>query len=361
MFGSPVVVKKDEYLRAKTVVSGRFVNGYNRSDWILGYLFRLTSGGISRIAGLAPIEGLPWLENVDVTELVPGHLEYRTAMPSLLMKVGWQVESDEFTEIEDPDPENHKDRQRELISEIEEARKALEKEGKAGKSSRFSFFGRRKKGERQDWEVYEDKLGKENAAKEQGQNQGQGQGQGQGDGDGPEARNQGVLFDVDAIRAELAKGAPENAAEEFQVREIKSTLPPMKIDMPSTSSLPMPTSAHRGGLRETRSSETLPVRSSTETRSLHLATPTQLGSRTPVTPMNGRVSHEEDEIQMTFDTAFDDRRDDGRNGSSLGGENYGRPEMKTARTLPNMTLSDPWGDPDDEDFGKEKEISMTFA
>ncbi|KFA52488.1 hypothetical protein S40293_05636 [Stachybotrys chartarum IBT 40293] len=355
MFGSPVVVKKDEYLRAKTVVSGRFVNGYNRSDWILGYLFRLTSGGISRIAGLAPIEGLPWLENVDVTELVPGHLEYRTAMPSLLMKVGWQVESDEFTEIEDPDPENHKDRQRELISEIEEARRALEKEGKSGKSSRFSFFGRRKKGERQDWEVYEDKLGKENAAKEQGQNQGQ------GDGDGPEARNQGVLFDVDAIRAELAKGAPEDAAEEFQVREIKSTLPPMKIDMPSTSSLPMPTSAHRGDLRETRSSETLPVRSSTETRSLHLATPTQLGSRTPVTPMNGRMSHEEDEIQMTFDTAFDDRRDDGRNASPLGGENYGRPEMKTARTLPNMTLSDPWGDPDDEDFGKEKEISMTFA
>jgi len=36
LFGSPVVAKKEEYLRAKTVVSGRFVNGYASNDWILG-------------------------------------------------------------------------------------------------------------------------------------------------------------------------------------------------------------------------------------------------------------------------------------------------------------------------------------
>jgi hypothetical protein len=28
--------------------------------------------------------------------------------------------------------------------------------------------------------------------------------------------------------------------------------------------------------------------------------------------------------------------------------------------VPNITLSDPWAE-DDEEFGKEKEISMTFA
>ena len=50
LFGSPIVVKQDEYARARSVVSGRFVNGYNRNDWILGYLFRLTSGGIRRVA-----------------------------------------------------------------------------------------------------------------------------------------------------------------------------------------------------------------------------------------------------------------------------------------------------------------------
>ena len=36
LFGSPIVNSKEEYLRAKTVVSGRFVNGYASNDWILG-------------------------------------------------------------------------------------------------------------------------------------------------------------------------------------------------------------------------------------------------------------------------------------------------------------------------------------
>jgi hypothetical protein len=58
---------------------------------------------------------------MDVTEFVPGHMAYRTAIPKLLREAGWLVESDEFVEIEDPDPENHEQRQRELISEIEEA------------------------------------------------------------------------------------------------------------------------------------------------------------------------------------------------------------------------------------------------
>ena len=36
LFGSPIVAKKEEYLRARTIVSGRFVNGYASNDWILG-------------------------------------------------------------------------------------------------------------------------------------------------------------------------------------------------------------------------------------------------------------------------------------------------------------------------------------
>lgn len=45
LFGSPVVVNKDDYLRAKTVVSGRFVNGFARNDWILGN-YNLLQGAI---------------------------------------------------------------------------------------------------------------------------------------------------------------------------------------------------------------------------------------------------------------------------------------------------------------------------
>ena len=36
LFGSPIVANKEDYLLARTVVSGRFVNGYASNDWILG-------------------------------------------------------------------------------------------------------------------------------------------------------------------------------------------------------------------------------------------------------------------------------------------------------------------------------------
>ncbi|KAI9802192.1 MAG: hypothetical protein M1825_002912 [Sarcosagium campestre] len=36
MFGAPVVAKKDDYLRIRSIVSGRMVNGYAKNDWILG-------------------------------------------------------------------------------------------------------------------------------------------------------------------------------------------------------------------------------------------------------------------------------------------------------------------------------------
>jgi pimeloyl-ACP methyl ester carboxylesterase len=36
MFGTPAVAKHDEYIKARAVVPGRFVNGYATNDWILG-------------------------------------------------------------------------------------------------------------------------------------------------------------------------------------------------------------------------------------------------------------------------------------------------------------------------------------
>ncbi|EXJ76741.1 uncharacterized protein A1O5_01249 [Cladophialophora psammophila CBS 110553] len=206
MFGSPVVANKDEYLRARSVVSGRFLNGYASNDWILGYLFRMTSGGIMRVAGLAPVEGIPGVENVNVSAWVKGHMSYRTAMPRLLREVGWEVESDEFTEIEDPDPENHAARQRELILQIDEARKKAEEKPE---KKRFGLFKRGKLAEKQGWERYNvnDTSDRRNPSNtpEPGTN-----------------ADLNVLFDVDAIRRELA-------SEMIEVRELDSTLPPMQI------------------------------------------------------------------------------------------------------------------------------------
>ena len=36
MFGAPIVVNKDEYIKVRSIVAGRFVNGYATNDWILG-------------------------------------------------------------------------------------------------------------------------------------------------------------------------------------------------------------------------------------------------------------------------------------------------------------------------------------
>ncbi|KAI1432609.1 DUF726-domain-containing protein [Xylaria sp. CBS 124048] len=323
LFGAPIVVKADEFLKARVVVAGRFVNGYNRNDWILGYLFRLTNGGIRRVAGLAAVDETFGIENVDCTEFVRGHMDYRTAMPRLLRECGWAVESDEFGEIEDPDPDRHRERQIELINEIEQARKDLEKEGQSKKGrGGWGIFGRKKKAERQDWEIYEDSKRA---------------GEGQSADAGGSTNNNGVLFDVDAIRAELARD------EELQVKELASTLPPMKLDL-SPPPLPSPSTQpkSKSSLRETKSADATPVLAS------------------------GRSSdyssqREPDGVQMTFDTALkDDEPPSSPMRDRLNTSGFASPEVKTSRTTPNITLHDPWAD-DDGDFGKEKEISMTFA
>ncbi|KAK4938953.1 hypothetical protein LTR10_020701 [Elasticomyces elasticus] len=206
LFGSPVVAKRDDYLRARSVVSGRFLNGYASNDWILGYLFRATAGGIMRVAGLAPVEDVPGVENVDVGSMVTGHMSYRAAMPRLMREVGWEVESDEFTEIEDADPENHAQRQRELIQEIDEARKKAEEKPE---KRRFGLFKRGKLADKKGWERYDVN---QNGHKRAGSTT----------PNGSQTGDDNILFDIDAIRKELE-------SEMIEVRELDSTLPPMQI------------------------------------------------------------------------------------------------------------------------------------
>ncbi len=157
-FGAPVVIKKDQFILAKSVVSGRFVNGYSSKDWILGYLFRATSGGLARVAGLAPVEGIHGVENFDCTSYVNGHMGYRKAMPKILKELGWNILSEEFGEIEDPDPDRYEQRQRELIVEFDEARKQMEeeiskKENAGKKKSVWDWMKRPKK--KDWWEMYQ--------------------------------------------------------------------------------------------------------------------------------------------------------------------------------------------------------------
>lgn len=161
IFGSPVVCSDDQLLLARSVVSGRFVNGYSKKDWILGYLFRATGGGLRRVAGLSPIEQVPGIENFDCTNFVEGHMGYRTSMPKLLKELGLNVLGEEFVEIDEPaDPETS-ERQRKLIMEFDELKKMVEKEEAEGVTKKKGLFAKffKAKKSKDWWQVYSDAKG----------------------------------------------------------------------------------------------------------------------------------------------------------------------------------------------------------
>lgn len=370
LFGSPIVANKDEYLRARTVVSGRFVNGYASNDWILGYLFRATSGGIMRVAGLAPVEDIPGLENIDVTKLVNGHMAYRAAMPRLLREVGWEVESDEFTEIEDPDPDNHEKRQRELIRELDEARKAADEKPE---KKRFGLFKRGKLAKKKGWETYDDSMrdGGDDSSSNAHVN---------------DNKNDNILFDIDAIRAELA-------SEQIEVKQLESTLPPMqlKINGASTSaewnaktaSLPLAEA-------QTHDHESMAIRSApagdSERRYDKEENPFNQGyDEYPISPLSMATESSKKANGIYPNTVSNAASSAGSLPSPqwLPPSNHTssdpslsrlanaddnhvpqRPPLSSSNTLPNgfgPIEHNAWLDEEDADFGKEREVRMTFG
>ena len=205
-------------------------------------------------------------------------MAYRAAMPKLLREVGWEIESDEFGEIEDPDPDNHEKRQRELIREIDEARSAAAKQPEKRK---WGLFKSGKLAEKKGWETYDDRMRAEPGGEiEKGKN---------------------VLFDIDAIRAEL-----EN--EHMEVRQLESTLPPMKLDLseplPDNKSfhgppkpvtdgmLDQPQQAPYARLRETKSFDATTRDSHTKTN----GGPDESGSKSnPFTNNNYEYEYDDDD------------------------------------------------------------------
>jgi hypothetical protein len=100
LMGTTVTASTKTWCETRSVVSGRYVNAYAKNDWVLNYLFRATSGGLNTVAGLRPIEDVPGLENVDVTDKISGHMSYRTFMPLILDQLGFPVSADYFDEPE---------------------------------------------------------------------------------------------------------------------------------------------------------------------------------------------------------------------------------------------------------------------
>ena len=100
LLGATVTAPMKRWLEVRGVVAGRFVNGYARNDWILNYLFRASSGSLNTVAGLRPIDNVPGLQNIDLTDKISGHMSYRVYMPIILEQLGFPVSSTYFDEPE---------------------------------------------------------------------------------------------------------------------------------------------------------------------------------------------------------------------------------------------------------------------
>lgn len=88
LLGAPVTASVDQWQPLGRVISGKIINGYSSSDWLLKFLYRTSSAAI-RVAGLQEIR---WddrrVKNVDLTPIVNGHMDYSKKLTEILNYVG---------------------------------------------------------------------------------------------------------------------------------------------------------------------------------------------------------------------------------------------------------------------------------
>ncbi|KAL8827626.1 MAG: hypothetical protein Q9170_006938 [Blastenia crenularia] len=89
LIGAPAPSTTGDWRVMRSVVASRLVNVYSENDYVLGFLYR-TSSIQYGVAGLQKIDGLPGVENVDVSETVSGHLRYRYLVGAILRRIGFE-------------------------------------------------------------------------------------------------------------------------------------------------------------------------------------------------------------------------------------------------------------------------------
>lgn len=89
LIGAPTPSTTADWRVLRSVVASRLVNVYSANDYILGFLYR-TSSIQYGVAGLQKVEGIPSVENVDVSDTVDGHLRYRYLTGNILKKIGFE-------------------------------------------------------------------------------------------------------------------------------------------------------------------------------------------------------------------------------------------------------------------------------
>ncbi|KAI1460758.1 DUF726-domain-containing protein [Annulohypoxylon moriforme] len=89
MMGAPCPTEVRTCSTLKSVVAGRFINVYSKKDHMLGFLYRTCHWKMG-IAGLQPIQGVPNIQNLDMSEIVTNHFQWAYLVGYVLSRVGWE-------------------------------------------------------------------------------------------------------------------------------------------------------------------------------------------------------------------------------------------------------------------------------
>lgn len=101
LMGAPIPSDAGTWSVLKSVVTGRLVNVYSPTDYMLAFAAR-QGAYMYGIAGLDQIQGVGGVENHDVSDILDAHLNYPTLVPTILKRIGWE---DLKKELKPPPPQ----------------------------------------------------------------------------------------------------------------------------------------------------------------------------------------------------------------------------------------------------------------
>jgi hypothetical protein len=217
LYGCPVMASKQNWEAVASVVAGKIYNGYCSNDMLLGVLYRASYAVWKDVAGLQPVLGVEGVISVDLKDTIQGHLEYRSLLPLVLQKSGFNITKDFFEDQEDEEEQEIMEAKMEKARINEE--KLREKEEKLRKKQ-AEYEAKKIETERKKAEA---RLAKEKAAS-----------------------NSITSWFSRGSKESLKKDAFDDATNGlWQPRELKSTLPPLVINTAQLSSSPLQKSATR--------------------------------------------------------------------------------------------------------------------
>lgn len=123
IIGSPAPSSPAHWRTLRSVVSGKIFNVYSENDMVLGFVYRAHSLELG-VAGLQAVKDVDGIENLDLSDLVSGHLRYPGLTGEILRRCGFidvqaglTIEKDEEIKMKEEQQEGN------LISFDEEASK----------------------------------------------------------------------------------------------------------------------------------------------------------------------------------------------------------------------------------------------